>query len=113
MLELVAGSRRPVRAAQSARVATAVSAAETWKSVFAEWPEGMPRRGLLVNSQDETTPFKGFMIKDELLLLDRANPDPAGTRFVLVRFEDIMTLKYIDQLKEAVLRTAGYEGKFQ
>jgi hypothetical protein len=90
-----------------------VSAAETWKSVFTDWPEGTHHRGLLVNSQEETIPFKGFMIKGDLLLLDRANPDPAGTRFVLVRFEDIMTLKYIDQLKESVLRTAGYEGKFQ
>jgi len=90
-----------------------VSAAETWKSVFTDWPEGLHRRGLLVNSQEETIPFKGFMIKDHLLLLDRTNPDAAGTRFVLVRFDDIMTLKYRDQLKASVLRTAGDEGKLQ
>jgi hypothetical protein len=92
-------------------VVPALSTATTWKSVFADWPEGLPQRGLIVNSLNETTPFKGFMIKDDFLLLDRTNPDPIGTRFVLMRFEEINTLKYLDQPKEAVLRAAGYTGK--
>jgi hypothetical protein len=89
-----------------------LSTAEIWKSVFAKWPEGIARRGLLVNSLNETIPFKGFMIRENLLLLDRTNPDPAGTRFVLMSFDAVYTLKYIDQLKEAVLKTEGYQGKF-
>jgi hypothetical protein len=89
-----------------------LSTAEIWKSVFAKWPEGIARRGLLVNSLNETIPFKGFMIKENLLLLDRTNPDPAGTRFVLMSFDAVHTLKFIDQLKEAVLKADGFQGKF-
>jgi len=89
-----------------------LSTAEVWKSVFAKWPEGIPHRGLLVNTLNETIPFKGFMIKDDLLLLDRTNPDPAGTRFVLMGFDAVYTVKFIDQLKEAVLKADGYLGKF-
>lgn len=88
-----------------------MSTAEIWKNVFAKWPEGIAHRGLLVNSLNETIPFKAFMIKDELLMLDRTNPDPAGTRFVLMTFGEIHTLKLIDQLKESVLRADGYHGK--
>jgi len=87
-------------------------AVEVWKNVFTKWPEGIPHRGLLVNSQNETIPFKGFMIKDELLMLDRTNPDPAGTRYVLLSFSEIYMLKFIDQLKETVLKADGYQGKF-
>jgi len=89
----------------------ALSAAEIWKNVFTKWPEGIARRGMLVNSLNETIPFKSFMVKDELLLLDRTNPDPAGTRFVLISFGEIRTLKYIDQLKESVLKADGFRGK--
>lgn len=89
-----------------------LSTTEVWRDVFAKWPEVIPHRGLLVNTLNETIPFKGFMIKDNLLLLDRTNPDPAGTRFVLMSFDAVYTVKYLDQLKESVLKTDGYRGKF-
>jgi hypothetical protein len=89
---------------------SAVTTTETWKSVFTGWPEGIARRGLLVNALNETVPFKAFMIKGDLLMLDRTNPDPAGTRYVLMSFDDIRLLKFVDQLKEAVLKADGYQG---
>lgn len=87
--------------------------ATTWKSVFTNWPDGISHRGLLVNSLNETTPFKGFLIKDDLLLLDRANPDPAGTRYVMMSFDQIDSLKLIEPIKEAVFKATGFQGKLE
>jgi hypothetical protein len=84
---------------------------DTWREVFTSWPAGFPRRGVLISTLNEVTPFKGFMVKGETLLLERTNPDPLGARFILLAFDDIHMLKLTDPLKESVFAAAGYEGK--
>ena len=83
-----------------------------WKDVFTNWPTGIPRRGVLVSTLNESMPFKGFLIKDDLLLLERSNPDSLGARFILIGFDAINTVKLIDPLKESVFTSAGFSGKF-
>ena len=85
---------------------------ETWRGVFSDWPAGIPRRGIIVSTLNEAIPFKGFMVKGETLLLERTNPDAIGARFILLAFDAINCLKFVDPLKEAVFTSAGYEGKF-
>ena len=82
-----------------------------WKSTFTNWPHGIPRRGIMLSSLNEATPFKGFMIKDEALLLERANPDSLGARYILLGFDAIAAVKFIDPLKESVFTAAGFTGK--
>jgi hypothetical protein len=82
-----------------------------WKSVFNNWPTGIAKRGVMVTTLNETIPFKGFMIRDDLLLLERNNPDSLGARYVLLGFEVINCVKLIDPLKESVFTTAGFLGK--
>jgi len=83
----------------------------TWKATFTNWPAGIPRRGILVNSLNESTPFKAFMVKEDTLLLERTNPDSLGARFVLLGFDTINAVKFIDPLKESVFTGAGFVGK--
>lgn len=83
----------------------------TWKATFADWPAGIPRRGILVNLLDEATPFKGYMIKGDTLLLERTNPDSLGARYILMGFDSISSVKFIDPIKESIFITAGFEGK--
>jgi hypothetical protein len=83
----------------------------TWKHVFMNWPTGIPRRGVMLTTLNETTPFKSFMIKDDLLLLERTNPDPLGSRFVLLGYDAINSVKLVDPLKESVFTAAGFLGK--
>lgn len=83
-----------------------------WQDMFRNWPEGIARRGLVVSTLGEANPFKGFMIKGETLLLERTNPDPMGTRYVVLPFDTIAALKFIDPLKPEVFKKAGYEGQF-
>ncbi len=82
-----------------------------WKTTFDNWPGGIPRRGVLIDSLNEATPFKGFMIKGDALLLERTNPDPLGARYILIGFDAIQSLKFIDPIKESLFTTAGFVGK--
>ena len=79
-----------------------------WREFFSKWPAALPKRGLIVSTLNEATPFKSFLIKGEMLLLERTNPDPAGTRFILMGFDTIHMVKLIDPLKEEIFTTAGF-----
>lgn len=90
----------------------ATNAGEIWRELFSNWPAAIPRRGLVVSTLNEPTPFKGFMIKGEALLLERTNPDPIGTRYIVMGFDAIHLVKIIDPLKESVFTAAGFVGQF-
>ena len=84
---------------------------KTWRDVFYEWPAGIARRGIVVSSLNEAMPFKGFLVKGDTVLLERVNPDSLGARFILVAFDAINCLKFVDPLKESVFTSAGFTGK--
>lgn len=88
-----------------------MSAENVWKTTFSSWPTGIPRRGVLVNSLNEAMPFKSFLIREDMLLLERTNPDPLGSRFILLGFESISSVRFIDPIKESLLNGAGFVGK--
>ena len=83
----------------------------TWKATFQNWPAGIPKRGVMVNNLNEANPFKSYMLKDDLLLLERTNPDPLGSRYILMTFDTISSVKFIDPLKESIFTSAGFVGK--
>jgi hypothetical protein len=88
-----------------------MNAENTWKSTFSGWPAGIPRRGVLVNSLNESMPFKSFLIREDTLLLERTNPDPLGSRFILLGFDSISSVRFVDPIKESLLNEAGFVGK--
>ena len=61
---------------------------------------------------NDTVSFKGFMIKGELLLLERQTPDAMGGRFVLMEFSTIAAMKLTDPLKTENFTPVGFEGRF-
>lgn len=85
-----------------------MASCQSWKSLFSDWPAGLPRRGVLVSSLNETMPFKNFWVRDDLLLLERTNPDVSGGRFLMLSFDVINSLKFIDPLKESAIAEAGF-----
>jgi len=89
-----------------------LSAADQWKAFFENWPAQIPRRGIVTNSLNEAMPFKGYMVKDDLVLLERTNPDAMGGRYILLNYDAISSVKLIDPLKEADGQAAGFAGKF-
>lgn len=84
---------------------------EIWRDMFTNWPATLPRRGLVVSTLNETIPFKSFFVKGDALLLERTNPDPMGTRFIVLAFDAIHLLKLTDPLKESVLTGIGFVGQ--
>jgi hypothetical protein len=88
-----------------------MSAAENWKDAFVNWPSSIPRKGIVINEQNETSPFKAFMVKGDMLLLERSNPDSLGARFILMPFESVSSVRFVDPLKESIFTSAGFVGK--
>jgi hypothetical protein len=89
-----------------------MSNATDWKSLFTNWPAAIPKRGIVTNTLNEPMPFKGYMVRGDVLLLERTNPDAMGGRFILLSFAGIDSVKLIDPIKEADMAAAGFEGKF-
>jgi hypothetical protein len=83
-----------------------------WRELFTKWPASIPKRGIVVSTLNELTPFKSFLIRGEILLLERTNPDAVGARFLLIGFDAIHAVKIIDPLKEEIFTAAGFLGHF-
>ena len=84
---------------------------KTWRDVVLRMADGHSRRGIVVSTLNEPMPFKGFLVKGDTVLLERLNPDSLGARFILLPFDAINCLKFIDPLKESVFTSAGFAGK--
>ena len=52
-----------------------MSPTDNWKSFFTNWPTDFPRSGIVISTLNETMPFRNFWLKEEMLLLERTNPD--------------------------------------
>jgi hypothetical protein len=102
----------PAGLLHSLKRAISMTANVVWKNVFNNWPTGIPRRGMVISTLNEPMPFKGFMVKDDVVLLERTNPDALGARFILLSFEAINCVKLTDPLKESAFASAGFLGKF-
>jgi hypothetical protein len=89
----------------------AITSNNPWHEAFYEWPAAIPRRGIVVNTLNEAMPFKAFLVKGETVLLERSNPDSLGARYILIPFDAINCVKFIDPLKESVFTAAGFSGK--
>ena len=85
-----------------------MTSAEIWKEQFTEWPSSIPRRGILLTSLNEPMPFKNFWINGEMLLLERTTPDALGGRFILVGYDAVNSVKFIDPLSETNIADAGF-----
>jgi hypothetical protein len=51
------------------------------------------------------------MVRGEVVLLERTNPDTLGARFLIVPYAEISLVKLIDPLKQELLEAAGFRGK--
>lgn len=83
----------------------------SWKKFFEEWPKDLKKGGSVVTVLNEPIPFKGFMVTDSMLLIERQNPDPMGTRIIILTFDQIAEIKLTDVAKEAVFKEMGFTGK--
>jgi hypothetical protein len=84
--------------------------AQIWKSCFAEWPDELPRRGVLVTLLNEQIPFTTFCTSPSMLLLERNNPDTVGTRKLLIPYAQIGMVKITDVVRAKEFMPLGFAG---
>ncbi|MBN1854471.1 MAG: hypothetical protein JW829_17195 [Pirellulales bacterium] len=82
-----------------------------WKALITKWPKDLPQRGVLVTVSNEQIPFRGFMFTEEMVLFERSNPDPMGSRMILLPYHQIASLRIIDVIREQVFTGMGFVGK--
>ena len=70
--------------------------AAQWRELFANWPQFLPREGLLITGFGESIPFINFMVSAGIILLERDRPDSQNGRKILVSFLSISALKLSD-----------------
>ena len=90
------------------RSRTAMASTQSWKAFFTDWPTDFPRCGILVSTLNEVVPFRRFWLKGDLLLLERSVPDASGGRFLLLAFEVVNSVKFVNPLTEAAIGEAGF-----
>ena len=83
--------------------------AEAWRSLFENWPESIPRAGILVTSYAETVPFKDFLISGNILLVERETPDSLGARKVLITYDNIAAVKIASPMELARFGVMGFQ----
>jgi len=78
-----------------------MEATETWRALFENWPESMPREGLLVTNFQEQIPFISFMVSGGIVLVERDTPDSYGARKVMVSYDAISAVKLTKPMEMA------------
>ncbi len=86
-----------------------MQATETWQSLFENWPDSMPREGMLVTTYQETIPFVNFLISGGMVLVERDKPDTVGARKVLIPYESIVALKIASPMELSRFQVMGFQ----
>ncbi len=86
--------------------------AESWRALFENWPESVPRQGLVVTTFQETIPFTAFLISGGIVLLERDKPDTFGARKVLVAYDSISAVKITSPMELARFQAMGFQAPF-
>lgn len=85
-----------------------MNSAQCWNKFFCNWPSSLARKGVIQTVLNETMQFKNFWLQEGMVLFERIAPDATGARFVLVGFDVINLVKFVDPLTEKDIADAGF-----
>lgn len=85
---------------------------QAWSQLFENWPDSIPREGMIVTRFQETIPFKNFMISSGLLLVERESPDSVGARKVILGYDGIMAVKIANPMDLVRFQVMGFQVSF-
>jgi hypothetical protein len=91
---------------------SAHSASDAWRNIFENWPESIPRQGLVVTTFQETIAFTGFLISGSILLVERDKPDTSGARKVMLAYDAIAAVKITSPLELARFQVMGFQAPY-
>lgn len=87
-----------------------MDSSESWRSLFENWPESIPRQGMIVTTFQETIQFVNFLVSSGILLVERDKPDTYGSRKVFVTYDAISALKLPTPMELAHFQVMGFQG---
>lgn len=90
---------------------TPLAEGSVWKRFFTDWPKEIPPRGIVITQLNEAVPFKAFMLRDDVAMLQRPAPDAMGARFMFIPYGEIAVVKLTDPLKQPAFESGGFKGK--
>jgi hypothetical protein len=85
---------------------------EHWRTLFENWPESIPREGMVVTSFNEHIPFNGFLISGGVLLVERDKPDTYGARKVMLAYSTILAVKMTTTMEIGRFQVMGFQAPF-
>ncbi|MBN74049.1 hypothetical protein [Gimesia sp.] len=86
-----------------------MQSAEGWRSILENWPEVIPKQGIIVTNYQETIPFQNFLLSTGVVLLERDKPDSQGARKVMLSYEAISAIKLTDTMELARYQVMGFQ----
>lgn len=86
-----------------------MQSAEGWRSILENWPESIPKQGIIVTTFQESVPFKNFLLSNGIVLFERDKPDSLGARKVMLSYEAISAIKLADTLELARYQVMGFQ----
>lgn len=82
---------------------------ESWRALFENWPEAIPRKGIVVTIFNEPIPFASFLLSGGILLLERDRPDTIGARKVMLAYDSISAVKITDVIEMDRFQVMGFQ----
>jgi hypothetical protein len=73
----------------------------------------VPQRGVLVTSFGEQIAFEAFMASDAMLIVERKAPDTVGARKVLLSYDHVLAVKFVDVVRGKSFEELGFVGKLK
>ena len=89
-----------------------MESAEAWRSLFENWPESIPREGIVVTIHGENITFVNYLISGGVLLLERDKPDTSGARKVMIAYEAISAVKITSPMELGRFQVMGFQAPF-
>ena len=86
-----------------------MQSAEGWRSILENWPEVIPKQGIIVTNYQESIPFQNFLLSTGVVLLERDKPDSLGARKVMLSYEAISAIKLTDTMELARYQVMGFQ----
>ncbi|MFK7776722.1 MAG: hypothetical protein QM501_01205 [Gimesia sp.] len=86
-----------------------MQSAEAWRSILENWPEAIPKKGIVVTTYQESIPFQNYLLSNGIALFERDKPDSFGTRKVMLSYETICAIKLTDTMELARYQVMGFQ----
>jgi len=86
-----------------------MQSAEGWRSILENWPEVIPKKGIVVTTYQESIPFQNFLLSSGVVLFERDKPDSLGARKVMISYEAICAIKLTDAMELARYQVMGFQ----